>query len=563
MSIINGSLDLRKALLAASNLKGNPFSRTEPGEDIIDRVFVGRAEQLKDAAFRVLDRPRNLLVTGGYGLGKTTFIRKLLRELHSARTVRFLTGYAPLRSDSPQGLQLAALSALAEGALAKVPVGEPLHAFALEVKAELARLDTTSSEMLRAPDIRFREGLALANRSFDRVVIAIDEVDKRDAQTVQAILMGSRFFLDLEASFVLTGRYLDVFSDIRASLLAAFDHRIDLHLFTPEECEEIIHRNLETIRVQPEAPPTPLPFRKEVIDAITVRAKGLPRPLNLMAEISLDEAIWQALEQKLPKVEVTLPHLESALRKEGNLVFNEVGIEARQLLARIFQKRGYVSGAELDALSPVGGLPEAVRTLEELSRRDAVVRLAATEGPAFALTPTVDRTLELLQKEHERLQALWTEALNAKDVHTRGRTLEEFAGTFFSKSFKVVERNVRTDTEELDLLLERTSETDFRFKETYLFVECKNWRATSVGQAEVSKLLAKMQLHHRTQAFLLTTGDFSPEAKQQAAYALGQKLELLLIDQHHIAKFLPTLKPVGDFLVELHRKQTVQREYTV
>jgi type IV secretory pathway ATPase VirB11/archaellum biosynthesis ATPase len=101
MNIINGTIDRRDSLLTASNLTEIPFSRTDPSDEVIERVFVGRVQQLRDAAWRVVDRPRNILVLGGYGLGKTTFIRKLLRELHGAKNLRFLTGYAPLQSDSP------------------------------------------------------------------------------------------------------------------------------------------------------------------------------------------------------------------------------------------------------------------------------------------------------------------------------------------------------------------------------------------------------------------------------------------------------------------------------
>ncbi|HYO59999.1 hypothetical protein, partial [Archangium sp.] len=78
MSIVNGSLERRHALLSVCNLQRNPFTKTEPKDDAIDQVFVGREAEVRDAAMRVYDGPRNLLVVGGYGYGKTTFVRKLL-----------------------------------------------------------------------------------------------------------------------------------------------------------------------------------------------------------------------------------------------------------------------------------------------------------------------------------------------------------------------------------------------------------------------------------------------------------------------------------------------------
>ena len=161
MSIINGSIDRRRELLASCNLRENPFVKTEPKSSLIDQVFIGRERELRDAAMAVVDRPRNVLVVGGYGYGKTTFVRKLLRELSAAKRQTFLTGYAPLRQDSAAGFQLAALAAFAEGALDTAAPGTPLHEFARGLRDELARLEERSGERL-APDFRFREGLRLA-----------------------------------------------------------------------------------------------------------------------------------------------------------------------------------------------------------------------------------------------------------------------------------------------------------------------------------------------------------------------------------------------------------------
>jgi type II secretory pathway predicted ATPase ExeA len=565
MNIINGSIDRRYALLNASNLREIPFSRTEPTDETIDRVFVGRVQQLQDAAWRTVDRPRNILVLGGYGLGKTTFIRKLLRDLHGAKTVSFLTGYAPLQSDSPQGFQLAALGALVEGALSKAPPGSRLYDFALKTREELARLDSSTPESVRAPFLRFQEGLKLAQgEGFKRVVIAVDEIDKRDAQVVQAILMGSRFLLDMEASFLLTGRFLDAFSDIRASLLAAFEHRVELRPFSAEESREIIQRNLATAR--PEGCPLPPaslePFEEPVVEEINRRARGLPRPLNLMAESALQQALAEALEQGAPRFTVTLKHLDGALRNEGNLVFNEVGAEARQMLARIFQRNGYIGGADLDALSS-GGLPETMRSLEELSRRDAVLPVGRADETAFALSPSVEQTLTRLRQLHEKLQALWSEVLTATDKHTSGRALEEFASVFFGEVFRVSERNVRTDTEEFDLLLERTDRTDSRFHDTYLVVECKNWKSQPVGQNVVSEMLGKLVTRHRKQAFLLASGEVTSDAKMQALHAFSSTgVEILVLDGNDLKGFVGSMKTVGDFLNEKHKSQTVLRTFS-
>lgn len=561
MSIVNGSIDRRRKVLAGCNLTENPFTRAEPPEAVLDRVFVGRHDELVDAAMTVVDRPRNLLVYGGFGYGKTTFVRKLLRELHSARETRFLTGYAPLRHDSPQGFQIAALSAFATGALATEAAG-PLFEFATQLQREVSQLGPEDSAT-RAPDLRMREGLTLAREAgYHRVVLAIDEVDKRDAEVVRSVLMGSRYFLDLDASFVLTGRFLDVFADPTSSLLAAFDHRIELTLFTTEDAREILRRNLSIARLAPEDPATFLPFEEATVQEIVTRARGLPRPLNLMAADALELAIREAVMHKVGACAVTTDHLTRALKEEGNLIYNDVSAEARTVLAQIFRRTGYVSGADLDALSPRGGVPEALRGLEALTRKDAVLRLESpVEGAVFALSPPMELKFDELQKRRDQLKALWVEAVNATTTSQKGKTLEAFAAAFFGETFTVVKSNLRTDTEEFDLVLERSRETDPRFQEgQYLFVECKNWRGDKVDQTVVTKVAGELGMHHMKQGFILTTGAFTEDAKQQANYAAAaMRVEIVLLEGAVIDGFLNDVRPVRDLLVELHRRQVLRQ----
>jgi hypothetical protein len=553
VSIVNGTLDERWHLLEALNLTENPFIKTEPAERDLERVFVGRRQEMREVAGRVVDRPRNILVFGGYGCGKTTFVRKLLQELRSARSRRFLTGYAALGEDTPRGFQIAALAALCEGARSAMSEG-PLHEFACETLEELGRL-VPGERAVGSPDIRFRRGLSLAEQEgVHRVVLVIDEVDKRDPKVIKEILMGSRFLLDLGASFVLTGRYLDVFADIGSSLLAAFDHRVELKPFPDEEALEILRRNLAIARKTPEPEQTTQPFDEDVVARMVARARGLPRPLNLMASTALDHALDEAIESKTRIASITLGHLDRALQRQGNLIYNDVGAEARLILAGIFRRKGYASGEDLEALKP-GGLPAVVKELEMLSRHDAVLRLEAADGPAFALSPQVEQNLRIESAKRERLRGLWKEAIDATEKVVRGRALEEFGATFFAEVFEVTARNLRTDTEELDLVLERSAGTDPRFtKSTYLIVECKNWRTQPVDQSAVTKLFGELALHSSQQGFLLTTGSFTEDARQQARYAVTQGVEIVLLDGPTLQRFLQELQSVNDLLVECHRR---------
>ena len=202
------------------------------------------------------------------------------------------------------------------------------------------------------------------------------------------------------------------------------------------------------------------------------------------------------------------------------------------------------------------------RLLAGLDSEDIRLPLKATEKIDPTSAPFVEHAPAVFETRRQQLRALWTEVITSTDPTARGRSLESFAETFFSENFKVVERTVRTDTEELDLVLERTPTTDPRFKDTYFFVECKNWLGRSVGQPEISALLGKLNLHHRKQAFLLTSGEFTEPARQQTTHAYSaSEIEILLLDGHAIEYFLSNLRDVGDFLSELHRRQILLRKY--
>ncbi|KFA93057.1 hypothetical protein Q664_11585 [Archangium violaceum Cb vi76] len=547
-------------MLEACNLQRNPFTKTEPKDDAIDQVFVGREAELRDAAWRVYDGPRNLLVVGGYGYGKTTFVRKLLRELRMTKQVSFLTGYAALQHDSPDGFRLAALTALVEGALATASPDTGLHDFALKSWDELARLEPDARGP-RVPDLRFRHGLELARAAgIHRVVIAIDEIDKRDAQVVQGIVMGARSLLDTDASFVLTGRYMDVFTDIRSSLLAAFDHRLELQPFEPEDLVDILRRNLATFRRRSEEPPTLAPFVTEVVEAIVDRCGGMPRPLNLMAYAALEELLQTQHPLSEQAIRVTPEHLDRALQKEGNLIYSGLAESERELLAKIFRRNSYVSGADLGELDPVRGLPGAVQNMEQLSREDALLRLESSTGPAFQLSPLIEPVFRGLRQRKEQLKALWLEASSPEVSDEEGQLLEDFAAEFFKESFLVSERNARTGTEEIDLILRPSRESDAVFrKSSYLFVECKNWRKQKVNQEVVTKLVGILQNRRLKQGFLLTTGSFTKDAVQQArSFYQTTELELILIDGKEMMAFLDDLRSVSDFLSSLHRGQVLQ-----
>jgi hypothetical protein len=339
---------------------------------------------------------------------------------------------------------------------------------------------------------------------------------------------------------------------------AAFDHRIELKPLTNADLREILRRNLALARRAPEPEETLLPFDEEVVTQMVTRARGLPRALNLMACAALEQALDEATAAGGRGTSVTAAHLASALEREGNVIYAQIGPERRRILDGIYRQRGYASGPDLGAMAP-GGLTQAIRELDELSQLDAVLRFEAGDGAAFWLSPPVEQNLQVENAKREGLRALWKSALSAEDRAVRGKALEDFAAALFGEAFAIAERNLRTDTEELDIVLEPSPVTDLRFRRSaYLLVECKNWKASKVEQEAVTKLVGELKLHNISQGFLVATGGFTGDAWQQARYAASQGVEIILLDGSTVADFLDGVPPVGDLLVELHRRQILR-----
>ena len=191
---------------------------------------------------------------------------------------------------------------------------------------------------------------------------------------------------------------------------------------------------------------------------------------------------------------------------------------------------------------------------------EAVIRL---EGPTYTLAPPTKRELAAFSSIRGDLEARWKEALRTAERAEKGRALESFAAAFFGCAFRVVERNLRTENEELDLAVEPSDNTpSVLCRYMYGIVECKNWRKP-VDQSVVSTLSSKLQAKRQELGFVLATRRITREARQQAR-DLFKRLGtlLLLIDGETIEAFLESTQTVAELLNDLHRDLVLDRRST-
>lgn len=140
------------------------------------------------------------------------------------------------------------------------------------------------------------------------------------------------------------------------------------------------------------------------------------------------------------------------------------------------------------------------------------------ETPAQRVVDDVTRALarsadRVLRGHYARVSDLMTRVEAAKSSTEKGMSLEVLMAALFEQvpGFVVYDRNTRTETEEIDLIVLNDSRDPVYLREGPLvLVECKNWTSRP-GRPEFSLLEGKMRNRYSrcTMAFLVSWSGFS------------------------------------------------------
>lgn len=127
------------------------------------------------------------------------------------------------------------------------------------------------------------------------------------------------------------------------------------------------------------------------------------------------------------------------------------------------------------------------------------------------------------------------EAVEISDTsNAKGDALERLMRTLFESvdGFTFRERNLRTETEEIDLVFDnRCSKHPWGYEGPLLLAECKNW-STRVGKDEVVLFKSKMQ-HRRqrcTVGFLIAWGGFAETVDAELLRSSSESWVLIALD---------------------------------
>ena len=228
-------------------------------------------------------------------------------------------------------------------------------------------------------------------------------------------------------------------------------------------------------------------------------------------------------------------------------------------------ERTHSAGREIHVAMPLAALYDEA-LIRDLTSIDAQVHIVENMSSVRAPVPVLSQVADhgiALGAEARRSIAKRAWDLSRQSglaSHVKGRRLEGLVCFLLSQvdDFLVVERNLRTETEELDAVIQQTRLNGNRcwsqLSAPFILVEAKNW-STSVTQTEVSVFRVKMQGKRgsvRVGLLFAANGHTSDAAAQELRFA-ADDLTIVLLGPKMISDWIDAQDP-DDYLEKVVRR---------
>ena len=394
-----------KKTLKKWGLKDNPFRSTPPGDpEKLAKIFYGRESEI-NRALPTLYEGRNVLVRGAWGIGKTALILTLLdrlqQEVASLDEKMLVLYLGSVPGDKPIDFYRALVLAVADSLVAEqdeeaIAIANGIRGLSVqqtkktkEGKVTLGIVSFGSKQEFPNQELAIVADtdpyslliplLQKAQTYFSRLVLAVDDLDKKDIPVVQEILERSLdlFRMGDKRSFLMTGRG---FTDIQEATLRAlgiFSEDISLETMSKDSLRHIAINYLNTVRVSPRQDFHP--FTDNVMDLITEYAQGTPRQLNVICEKVLRQA---ALEEKELIDKFVFQRIWKSIQQE---VTYGLTPHLRRLLYVAYEADGIDEDIADDYLDKLGVLTfiELLPMLKSLEEQEFLIRQEDERGFRF------------------------------------------------------------------------------------------------------------------------------------------------------------------------------------
>lgn len=251
------------------------------------------------------------------------------------------------------------------------------------------------------PAASFEALLERTYQKFDRVVIGIDDLEKRDPDLIRQMLRDEQGLLKSNAWFFLTGHPATITHDILARELGLFDLALELKPLDQTTSYHMLVNYLNSVRPKEkqrdyDEPQAVWPFTPETARALCVRSEGIPRMLNRLDSYVLLKAAELQAPMITPDVLQTgFEYADQQLRGQPGLTIEEMYILELVLDKGVLSDES-VTLEELDKIR-AKEFREILPILDNLVQRDLLRRLPSERATEYApsplvLPPKVDRS---------------------------------------------------------------------------------------------------------------------------------------------------------------------------
>lgn len=405
-----------------------PFSESANTLDFdqIREVFTGRETELREVLglFRGRERKR-LYVYGWIGIGKTAFILQILDVLQR-KAPNTLATYISLPPETD--LATAALIALARQMPDDEWAQHQLNQMGLRptdslknrksnVKGSVPTLLEGSFEETPVPvnrpsfpTLSFEDLLRRARQKYDRVVIAIDDLDKQDPSQARQLLHDAQGMLKGGAWFILTGHPAGLTRDLLTTERGLFDLCLELKALDQETTYHMLVKYLNSAR-NPKQTRNPKQRRTEPSDLLAVKpftldaahllcrqSGGVPRFLNRLGNYVLLRAAELGAEQ------IDVEVLRQGLEFADQQLRGQPGLTPEDLyVLNLTLEKGMLSDENLDLKDldrlKVKEFNEILPILENLIQKDLIRRLPTERAAIYMPTPMIT---EVSEEDHPK-----------------------------------------------------------------------------------------------------------------------------------------------------------------
>jgi AAA ATPase domain len=394
-------------------LAQNPFTESPTANaddvplEILRKVFTGREREIKSVLNQLRGTMRKrVMIYGDIGIGKTALILSVLDVLQR-RIPNIITCYISLPMNTDLGT--AALIALAREMPDDEWAQEALNQMGLKPDRRPEKVGTTfkggpgwasaerRSETIpiqkpQIPDLSFEDLLNKALQTHDRVIVAIDDLDKQDPARVKNLLLNAQGLLKGPASFMVTGHPSGLTEEILISQRGLFDLSQELRSLDFATTKLMLLKYLNSVRPDDrqiaaiDDEDAFHPFTAAAADELCRRSEGVPRVLNRFGTYILDEATQQKvsiIDGQL--VREGIDRAKQEFRNQANLSTREI------LLLDTISSQGLISDAsvsfeELQRLQ-AKSFAELLPILEDLEKRDLLHKIPNDGATTYKLSP--------------------------------------------------------------------------------------------------------------------------------------------------------------------------------